>query len=108
MNDGDLISAVVPVVGLWLTVEKIIHHDEIPFVIIRPRGLIASSDPAPCDARVVKHDAKKRKTPLAGRCRHKTAKYPFPIDAEIFDKSAASVMIPEPFSRTISVWLVNV
>ena len=78
MNDGDLISAVVPVVGLWLTVEKIIHHDEIPFVIIRPRGLIASSDPAPCDARVVKHDAKKEKLPSPGDAGTKLLNIRFP------------------------------
>ena len=108
-NERGLISAVVHLVGLWLAVKKIIHHDDIAFVIVvRTRGFVTGRDPNPRDERLIKHDAKKGEARVARRCRHETAEDPFPIDAEIFDPSAAAVMISTFLASPAAVLLVNV
>ena len=44
-------------VGLWLAVEKVIHHDDVVLIIIiRPRGYVAGCDPDSRDAGVFKKD----------------------------------------------------
>ena len=44
-------------VGLWLAVKKIIHHDDVVLItVIRSRGYVARRDPDPRDARVFKKD----------------------------------------------------
>ena len=108
-NERGLISAVVHLVGLWLAVKKIIHHDDIAFVIVvRTRGFVTGRDPNPRDERLIKHDAKKGEARVARRCRHETAEDPFPIDAEIFDPSAAAVMISTFLASPAAVLLVDV
>ena len=59
MQDASFVSADFDrLVGLWLAVEKVIHHDDVVLIIIiRPRGYVAGRDPDPRDARVVKKDA---------------------------------------------------
>src|SRR5687767_11392345 len=54
--------------GLGLAVEKVVHHDDVVFlIIIRPRGDVAGGDPDPGDASIVKHDAEEGQGPIAWR-----------------------------------------
>jgi hypothetical protein len=70
--------------GLWLAVDKVIHHDDVSlFIIIRPRRDVAGCDPDPRDARVVKHDAEEGKAPIARRGRNETAEDQPAIHVEI-------------------------
>jgi hypothetical protein len=44
--------------GLWLAVDKVIHHDDVMLlIIIRPRGDVAGRDPHPGDECIIKHNA---------------------------------------------------
>src|SRR4029450_9483541 len=67
-----LFSDSAPLVkGLWLAVDKVIHHHDVVLpIIVRPRGNVAGCDPNPRDERVVKHDAEEGKTPIARRGRN--------------------------------------
>ena len=72
--------------GLWLTVEEVIHHDDVLIVIIiRARRRIAGCDADSCDKRLVEDNAEKRKTRITRRSRDETTEQNFAIDAKIFD-----------------------
>ena len=76
-------------VGLWLAVDKVIHHDDVVLIIIiRPRGDVAGCDPDPRDARVVKHDAEEGKAPIARRGRDETAEDQLAVEVEVLHQRA--------------------
>lgn len=51
---------------LWLTIDKVIHHDDVVlFIIIGPRN-ITSSDTHTSDPRVTVGDTEERKSRIAG------------------------------------------
>src|SRR5262245_62249946 len=84
---------VLLVTGLWLAVYKVIHHDDVIFlIIIRPRGDVASCNPDPCDAGILKHDAEERKAPIARRGRNKTAEQKLAICVEVLHQRAGSAV----------------
>ena len=57
-------------------------------IIIRPRRDIATRDPHPGDARVVKDDAKERKAGIARRGWDEAAKYQLAVSAKVLDQRA--------------------
>src|SRR5262245_1857702 len=77
------------VAGLRLAVDKVIHHDDVIFlIIIRPRGHVASCNPDPCDAGILKHDAEERKAPIARRGRNETAEQKLAVRVEVLHQRA--------------------
>ena len=95
--------------GLWLTVQKVIHHDDVVLlVIVRPRGDVASGDPDPGDARVVKHDTEEGQAPIAGRSRDETAENQLAVDVEVLQPCAGPLWAPALFTRPNPIRLVHV
>ena len=75
---------------LRLTVEKVIHHDDVYFavfaVVIDTRGDAAGGDPHSGYDRVVELDAEEGKVTIARRGRNKAAEQQFTIGIETLDK----------------------
>src|SRR5262245_40561431 len=70
-------------VGLWLAVEKVIHHDNVHFPIIRARSYVAGCDPDSRDDRFIKENAKEGKAGIAWRSRNETAEYQFAVAVKV-------------------------
>ncbi len=70
---------------MWLAVDKVIHHHNVFFPIIRAGCRVACCDSDSCDERVgvVEHDAEKGKARVAWRGRHETAEQQPIVGAEI-------------------------
>ena len=94
--------------GLWLAVDKVVHHNDVVLlIIIRPRGNVAGCDSNPRDARVLKHDAEEGKAPIARRGRNEAAEQKFAVRVEVLHQRtgpAVSLLL----SRTAPIRLINV
>src|SRR5262245_49708623 len=94
--------------GLWLAVDKVIHHDDVVLpIIIRSRGNVTGCDPHARDARVIEHDTEKGKTPIARRGRNETTEQKLAVGVEVLHQRArptVSLFLPRP----APIWLVNV
>jgi len=86
--------------GLWLAVDKVIHHNDVVLpIIIRPRGDVATRDPHPGDACILKHDTEEGKTPIARRGRNEAAEQKVAVQVEVFHQRAGlavSLLLPWP------------
>ena len=59
---------------MWLSIDKVVHHDDVGFpVIVRTGSDIACDNPHTRDTRIVKLDPDERKTSIARRGRNETA-----------------------------------
>src|SRR5215467_11622741 len=93
---------------LWLTVDKVIHYDDVVFpAIIRPRGDVAARDPHPGDARVMKHNPEERKAPVARRRRDEATEQQLAVGAKVLDQSVV-LTVPVLSARAASIRLVNI
>ena len=85
---------------LRLPIEKVVHHDDISlFIIIGPRGDVATRDPHPGDAWVAKDDAKEGKAGIARRGWDEAAKEQLAVSAKVLDQRAGlpvSVLLVGP------------
>jgi len=93
---------------LWLTVEEVVHHDDVmAAIVIRSRGNVAGRDLDGCDARILKHDAEEGQTTIARRGRDETAEYQFAVPIEVLDQRAGAA-VSALRARAAAIWLVNV
>ena len=107
-NSASVTGGSLLIKGLWLAVDKVIHHDDVLLlIIIRPRGDVAGRDPHPRDARVVKHDAEEGKAPIARRGRDETAEHQLAVGVEVLDQRAGPT-VSLLLARPAPIRLVNV
>src|SRR5262249_51629284 len=94
--------------GLWLAVDKVIHHNDIVLlIIIRPRGSVAGCDSHPRDECVVKNNTEEGKTPIARRSRNKAAKQNLAVRVEVFNQRAGPA-VSLLLARPTPIRLVNI
>src|SRR5919109_2976139 len=93
---------------LWLAVQKVIHHDDVNFAIIRPRSYVAGGDPDSGDDRFFKENAKKGKARIAGRSRNETAEYQPAIAVKVLHPCAVSTRVCTLQARPDPVRLVDI
>src|SRR5262245_48055098 len=92
--------------GLWFTVDKVIHHDDVSVpTIIWPRGGVAARDSHPGDACVLKHNAEEGKAPVTLRGQDEAAEQQLVAGAEVLDQGAGLAV---SVLDTVSMRLVNI
>ena len=76
-------------------------------IVIRSRGDIASFDPDPRDASVIKHDAEEGQVSVARRSRDEAAEEQVAVGAEVLDQRAGFA-ISALYAGSAPIWLVNI
>src|SRR6185369_881108 len=68
---------------MWLSIDKVVHHDDVGLpVIVRTGSDIACDNPHTRDTRIVEFDPEERKTSIARRGWDKTAEQQTTISTE--------------------------
>ena len=93
---------------MWLAIDKVIHHDNVYFPVIRPRSHLTGCDPDSCDARVIKEDAQEGKARITWRSRDETAEYQHAVAVEVLHPRAGPARVRAPPARPDPIRFVNI
>src|SRR5262245_5752672 len=93
--------------SLRLSVDEVIHHDDVDVTVVRAGLAVAGQNPDARDPRVVEEHREERQVAVAGRGRHEAAVEKLAVRAEVLNQRAGPA-VAALVAGTATVGLIDV